>query len=148
MKTVYEKNYDLMIHLGIIPESNDFPLYRKSISPGYMDLIVERNKFCDEYNNGQKCIGFSIAHYFVQNGTLCSSPLMEILYHPELKMVEAYTFEMSEPPIYWEVYPQLGKVNLQEKKSQNEFLSEWLNNLVMQKHGKRWEDHSTTILMI
>ncbi|MEH6467966.1 MAG: hypothetical protein V7722_10070, partial [Porticoccus sp.] len=79
MKTVFEKNYDLMVKLGIILEDNTVPSYRKSISSGVMDLVVERNELTDGFND-QKCIGFSIAHYFVQCGDLCSDPIMEILY--------------------------------------------------------------------
>lgn len=141
MKTVFEKNYDLMVQLGIIPEGGDVPLHRASTSDGFMDLVVERNTLHDGAN-GQNCIGFSMAHYFVQCGDLCSDPLMEILYHPDLKMVEAYTFEMSIPPTYQEVYPVPGKVDLKAKSSQNEFLNQWLNNLVMQGHGKIWDDRS------
>lgn len=142
METVYEKNYKLMVELGIIPENGHIPSYRKSISEGVMDLVVERNQLLDGVN-GQKCIGFSMAHYFVQCGDLCSDPLMEVLYHPETKMVEAYTFEMSIPPMYQEVYPVPDKVDQRAKKSQNEFLYHWLKNLVMQGHGKTWEDRST-----
>ena len=37
MKTVFEKNYVLMVKLGIILEDNTVPSYRKSISSGVMD---------------------------------------------------------------------------------------------------------------
>lgn len=141
MKTVFEKNYDLMVKLGIILEDNSVPSYRKSISSGVMDLVVERNELTDGFND-QKCIGFSIAHYFVQCGDLCSDPIMEILYYPDTNMVEAYSIEMSLPPMYEVVYPLPGKVNVKAKKSQNSFLHSWLNNLVAQGHGVKWEDRS------
>lgn len=141
MKTVYEKNYDLMVRLGIIPADGKIPAYRKSVASGVMNLVVERNILLDGFN-GQACIGFSMAHYFVQNGDLCSDPVIEVLFYPELNMVEAITFEMSIPPVYKRVYPSEGQVNIREKASQNSFLSSWLKNLVAQGHGVNWINKS------
>lgn len=141
MKTVFEKNYNLMVKLGIILNDKTVPFYRKSISLGAMDLVVERNELHDGFND-QKCIGFSIAHYFVQNRDLCADPFMEILYYPDTNLVEAYSFEMSLHPMHEVVYPLPGKVNAKAKKVQNSFLHSWLNNLVAQGHGVKWEYRS------
>ncbi|HDS1208431.1 TPA: hypothetical protein QDZ84_003470 [Shewanella algae] len=135
MKSVYEKNYDLMVKLAIIRDG-DVSNYRKSLSQGYMDLVVKRNSLLDGMKN-QNCIGFSMAHYYTQNGDLCSDPVMEILFYPDLDMVEAFSFEMSIPPIYTVVYLD-EKVNIKAKKELNDFLNQWLRNLVEQGHGVNW----------
>lgn len=135
MKTIFEKNYDLMLKMAII-HNGDVPNYRKSLSQGYMDLVVERNSLLDGMKN-QNCIGFSMSHYYSQNGDLCSDPTMEILFYPDMNMVEAISFEMSSPPIYTVVYKD-GMINVQAKKDVNSFLNQWLRGLVEQGHGANW----------
>ena len=138
-KTVYETNYERLLKLSIFSEDVEVSSHRKSISDGFMDLVVERNTLLDDVT-GNKGLGFSLAHYYVQNGDLCSDPLMEIIIYPDTKKVEAFSFEMSLPPVYQVVYPEPGKVYLRLRKELNDFLRQWLNNLIDQGHGKNWID--------
>jgi len=83
-----------------------------------MDLIVERLlPDMPLPNNDSPVMVFSLAHYFKQNGDLCSDPQMVIAVYPELKEVEALTFEQSLPPIYQVVYPEPGKFYPRQKQS-------------------------------
>ncbi|WP_045861799.1 DUF6908 domain-containing protein [Teredinibacter purpureus] len=137
-KTVYETNYDRLVKLGIVTEGQIRPNGR-SQSGGYMDLVLERLPHLDNvYSKGSLAV--SIAHYFEQNGDLCSDPEMVLLLHPEIKSVEAFSFNQSLPPYYQEVFPEPGKVCLAYKKDQNNFLRTWLTNLINQRHGKTWAD--------
>jgi len=136
-KTIFETNFDRIVKLGIVTEGVTHPAYRKSTSGGYMDLIVERVPDLDE-RNAQKGIAISLAHYFTQNGDLCSDPEMVILVHPSLKMVEVLTFQQAIPALYQEVYPEPGFVHPKLKVSLNRFLRTWLSNLIDQDHGKNW----------
>ena len=104
MKYLYEENFKLMLQLGILSKKEGIHSHKKSVMPGMMDLVVERNQLLDGYND-QDCLGFSMAHYFCQNGDLCSDPIMEILYYPKSELVEAFSFEISIPPTYQLVFP-------------------------------------------
>lgn len=137
MGIIYEKNYELLVQLGVIGDGKLLHQSARSQVASMMDLVVEERGFLDGFNN-QSCIGVSLAHYFESNGDLCSDPFMEMLVYPETKMVEAYSFEMSMPPVYHEVYPSPGFVLTEFKVSLNDFLSDWLKNLVAQNHGKEW----------
>ncbi|MFT7389125.1 MAG: hypothetical protein ACI8VC_002390 [Candidatus Endobugula sp.] len=137
-KTVYETNYDRAVKLGFIVDG-EIREYGKSKAGGYMDLVVERLTHLDNFNS-EGTQAFSIAHYFEQNGDLCQDPEMVLFFHPESKMIEAYSFQQALPPVYRVVFPESGKVFPGIKKQQNSFLRQWLNNLIDQNHGKQWEN--------
>jgi uncharacterized protein YqiB (DUF1249 family) len=136
-KNIYETNYERLATLNIFQEEQEIPAYRKSTATGYMDLSVERLPHMDSAT-GQQGIALSLAHYFEQNGDLCCDPDMVILIHPQLKMVEALTFQQANPPIYHEVYPAPHKFYKSLKQQLNSFLRQWLINLNNQGHGKQW----------
>jgi len=100
----------------------------KSESSGFMDLHFDRL-----YEEDGSVI-IALAHYFKQNGDMCSDPDMQLRVYPEHRMAEALTFQQANPPVYQEVYPAPGKVNPRLKKKLNSFLSTWLRNCVSQGH--------------
>lgn len=135
-KTVYETNYDRLIKLGVVSKDGvvaDQP--RRSEVAGLMDWVVERLPALDGASGNEHGIAVSLAHYFEQNGDLCKDPEMVVLIYPSQRMVEAFTFEMSIPPIYQQVFPEPGKFIPQLRKELNIFLRQWLNNLIEQNHS-------------
>ncbi|OCZ50855.1 DUF1249 domain-containing protein [Dehalobacter sp. TeCB1] len=114
MKTIYELNYE-----RIYPLLAD---YKKLSIKNFMDLVVQK-------------IGkneYQIAHYYEQNGDLMADPEMTVRIDPELKTVEALTFQMDAIGLYQEVYPEPGQYYPRLKKELNDFLRQWLKNLEQQ----------------
>lgn len=135
-KTIYEANYDRLVKLSVITKDGAVPeLCRRSQVAGLMDWVVERLPHLDGISGNDKGIAVSLAHYFEQNGDLCKDPEMVVLIYPSLRMVEAFTFEMSIPPIYQPVFPEPGRFYPQLRKELNAFLRQWLNNLIAQQHS-------------
>ena len=135
-KTIYETNYDRLIKLGVITKSGVvLEQCRRSQVAGLMDWVVERLPHLDGASGNDEGIAVSLAHYFEQNGDLCKDPEMVILIYPSQRMVEAFTFEMSIPPIYQQVFPEPGRFYPQLRKELNSFLRQWLNNLIAQQHS-------------
>jgi uncharacterized protein YqiB (DUF1249 family) len=112
---------------------------------GFMDLVVEVLPRCRETG----AMVLSLAHYFEQNGDLCQDPEMVLRIFPPgstafLVMVpstdarhgrvEATMFQQAIPPIYREVYPELGKYSPKLRRDLNAFLTTWLRNLTDQGH--------------
>jgi hypothetical protein len=128
--TIYTQIHALLVDLGIIHKGAIRE--GRSQSSSYMDLVVEALPMHDI--NGGRSLAFSMAHYFEQNGDLCSDPEMVVLYHPETSTAEAYSFQQSLPPVYDVVYPEPGQVNTAAKRNLNGFLSAWLKNLQAQGH--------------
>ena len=97
-----------------------------------MDWVVERLPHLDGVSGNPQGLAVSLGHYFGQNGDLCKDPEMVVLIYSSLQMAEAFTFEMSLPPIYQQVFPEQGKFHPQLRKELNTFLRQWLNNLIEQ----------------
>jgi len=128
--TVYGRNYrnlkKVIPNLDKIKIGDDFTLK----SGGYMDLHIKVYGN-DKYGR----LILSLAHYGVQNGDLMSDPRMEIAIDSKNHTVEALSYENHYMGVYSEVYDnmyQQNKVNLREKKNQNDFLRTWINNLIEQ----------------
>ena len=135
-KTIYETNYDRMVKLGVITKESVVPdQCRRSEVPGLMDWVVERLPDLDSASGNNGGIAVSLAHYFEQNGDMCKDPEMVVLIYPSQRMVEAFIFEMSLPPIYQQVFPEPAKFHPQLRKELNTFLRQWLNNLIEQRHS-------------
>lgn len=135
-RTVYETNYDRLIKLGVVSKEGvvaDQP--RRSKAANLMDWVVERLPDLDGASGNDEGIAVSLAHYFEQNGDLCKDPEMVVLIYPAQMMVEAFTFEMSIPPIYQQVFPEPGNFYPHLRKELNTFLRQWLNNLIAQRHS-------------
>jgi uncharacterized protein YqiB (DUF1249 family)/SAM-dependent methyltransferase len=126
--TIYDKLHkvipDLEKHLKAGVSSG------KSKSGGYMDL-----NFDYLYEDEQGYV-FALSHYYKQNGDMIADPDMQIRLIPEMKMAEALTFQ--DYRVYHEVYhtDENGKnfVRPRLKKDLNSFLSQWLTNLINQRH--------------
>ncbi|MCG8313805.1 MAG: DUF1249 domain-containing protein [Pseudomonadales bacterium] len=135
--STFNRNFNKLVQLGVISQQGDLSFtYGKSMADGYMDWNVEH--LGDGVPNNNEGFVLSLTHYFEQNGDLCKDPDMVIAVYPKQKAVEALSYQMDIPPIYQEVYPEPGKVIPALKKELNCFLSQWLDNLVAQGHGKHW----------
>jgi len=130
-KDIYEINFERLKKLGIIHDGKSAENQRLS-SGGFMDIVVEKT-YEDLPNNSEGYV-LSLAHYYEQNGDLCSDPEMTIAIYPELKRVEALSFQQAMPPVYQVVYPEPGKFAPRLKRDLNNFLKTWLNNLIKQGH--------------
>lgn len=121
--------------LGQAPESLEQGRVYRFKARGFMDLVVERLPDC--IVSGAAIL--SLAHYFEQEGDLCADPEMTIrVLAPKQGvvpgMVQPLTFQQAMPPIYREVYPAPGKIDLGAKNELSQFLSGWLRNIARQGH--------------
>lgn len=112
---VYEQNYQILEE--IFGDLAKLPEYVKLQSGGFMDLNMD--------NLGNNRIALS--HNYKQNGDLIPDPDMEIRILPELKAVEALTYQDTYG--YQTVYHGSGRVDIRAKQKLNVFLSHWLKNL-------------------
>jgi uncharacterized protein YqiB (DUF1249 family) len=98
---------------------------------GLMDLNFD---YLGKDKKGNYLIALS--HYFEQNGDMIADPDMQIRILPDLEAAEAMTFQDQFG--YQEVYPDKGDgkeyVDLRRKKDLNQFLSQWLTNIIRQGH--------------
>jgi uncharacterized protein YqiB (DUF1249 family) len=112
---------------------------------GFMDLVVEVLPPCRE--TGATVL--SLCHYFEQNGDLCQDPEMVVRLFPPGSTAfrvlvpstdprhgraEALIFQQAIPPVYREVYPELGIYRPHLSRELNAFLAQWLRNLKAQGH--------------
>jgi uncharacterized protein YqiB (DUF1249 family) len=111
----YEQNYKILEE--ILGDLTKLPEYLKLKSSGFMDLNMD--------NLGNNRIALS--HNYEQNGDLIPDPDMEIRILPELKAIEALSYQDTYG--YQTVYPEPGKINIGAKQKLNVFLSHWLKNL-------------------
>lgn len=108
-------------------------LHGKSIKDpkgGLMDLNFD---FLSHDKHGNPI--FALSHYYKQNGDMIADPDMQIRLMPDMEMAEALTFQDHFG--FQQVYPEKdGKtyVNLKLKKSINQFLNQWLTNIIHQGH--------------
>lgn len=59
-----------------------------------------------------------------------ADPDMEVKIYPDLKMAEALSFRNDYIGIYQEVYPEPGKYYPKLKTELNDFLNNWLKNMI------------------
>ena len=135
MTDIYNSNFELAKKLSIIEEDGVIR-WKRSRSEPFMDLLIEPVPRLDNFFVGAK--GFSIAHYFTSNGDLCLDQKMYVLCHAEVGAVQAFSFEMLGPQalLYLEVYQDNKEADLELKSNLNLILADWLENLVIQGHGK------------
>jgi uncharacterized protein YqiB (DUF1249 family) len=124
---VYDRIFRKLQQLGVL----DVQEHGKKTVDGFMPLSVDRL--------GEN--RYAIAHNYVQNGDVMADPDMEIKVHPDLKMAEALTYQQDGLGIYQAVYPEPGKVNPKLKKELNQFLDQWLTNMIHQGFGEvEWSE--------
>jgi uncharacterized protein YqiB (DUF1249 family) len=126
----YERNYKILEE--ILGDLSKLPEYLKLKSSGFMDLNMD--------NLGNNRIALS--HNYEQNGDLIPDPDMEIHILPELKAIEALSYQDTYG--YQAVYPEPGKVNIRAKQKLNAFLSHWLKNLSDQGFKRQIDTEKTT----
>jgi len=101
----------------------------KSKVGGFMDLNYD---FLRSSKDGRI---IALSHYYLQNGDMVADPDMEIRVMPDLGLAEALTYQ--DVYGFKRVYDDTGGVDVAMKKELNEFLSQWLSNLINQKHRIR-----------
>jgi uncharacterized protein YqiB (DUF1249 family) len=128
-KMIYETMFDKLVKLGILNQEGHpvFKEHVKLVHKPYMDLSIDRLS-----SEKEGTIRISLAHNFVQNGDLMADPDMEIRIYPELKAVEALTYQLDSLGLYQVVFPEPGKVYPKLKTELNHFLNQWLTNLIDQ----------------
>jgi len=120
-RTVFEMIYARLQQMGIIDEKGIMQAeYMKFKSSGLMDLNVD-----NLLNNT-----IALAHNGIQNGDVMADPDVQVKIYPEMKAAEALTFQNDYLGIYQEVYPEPGKYYPKLKKELNEFLNDWLKNMI------------------
>ena len=120
-ENIYKSIYSKLQQIGILDESGKMQAdYMKFKCDGLMDLNV------DNLLNNR----IALAHNGIQNGDVMSDPDVEVQIYPDQKMAEATTFQNDYLGIYQEVYPEPGKYYPKLKKELNEFLNQWLQNMI------------------
>jgi uncharacterized protein YqiB (DUF1249 family) len=120
-RNIYEMIYARLQQMEIIDENGIMQAdYMKFTSPGLMDLNVDR----------LTSDTIALAHNGKQNGDVMADPDVEVRINREGRMAEALTFQNDYLGIYQEVYPEPGKYHPKLKKELNEFLNEWLQNMI------------------
>jgi uncharacterized protein YqiB (DUF1249 family) len=118
-KDIYERIWHKLEK--ILGDLKVLPEYRKFKAKGFMDLGFD--------NLGGNRIALS--HYYEDSsGDMIPDPDMEILLHPDTKTAEALTY--NDSCLYRMVYPREGCVNPKAKKDLNDFLDQWLSNILQQ----------------
>jgi hypothetical protein len=119
-KTVYEKNFDRLVELGVLKPDGllNFQDCLKLKSAGYMDLNIDHLSHKDA--PGQ--IVIAMAHNYIQEGDVMADPDMEIRIIPEMRMVEALTYQLDSMGVYHRVYSEDGsRFDPERKKELNAF---------------------------
>ncbi len=94
----------------------------KFASPGLMDLHVDR-LFNDI---------ISLAHNGIQCGDVMADPDMQVQIYPKSRSAEALTFQNDYLGLFQEVYPEPGNYIPKLKRELNQFLNDWLKNMIEQ----------------
>jgi uncharacterized protein YqiB (DUF1249 family) len=124
-ENVFKVIYSKLQQIGILDKSGKMQAeYMKFVSEGLMDLNV------DNLLNNR----IALAHNGLQNGDVMSDPDVEVKIYPDQKMAEALTFQNDYLGIYQEVHPEPGKYYPKLKKDLNDFLDEWLSNMIEAKY--------------
>jgi uncharacterized protein YqiB (DUF1249 family) len=120
-RNVFEMIYARLQEIGILDEDGEMKAeYMKFKSPGLMDLNVDRL-------TGDT---IALAHNGKQNGDVMADPDVEVRINRPGKMAEALTFKNDYLGIFQEVYPEPGKYYPKLKKELNDFLNDWLKNMI------------------
>ncbi|MPM93535.1 hypothetical protein SDC9_140674 [bioreactor metagenome] len=120
-RKIYKEIFSRLQTLGILDETGVMKTeYMRFQSPGLMDLHVDRLT--------ENTI--SLAHNGKQNGDVMADPDMQIWLHTEHKDAEALSYQNDYMGVYQEVYSSSGNFNPKLKKDLNEFLNDWLHNII------------------
>lgn len=123
---LYQQIYKKL--LVVVPDLKSIEESGKSIVSDYMDLNL------DVLKKGTDKIIIALSHYYRHpSGDMVSDPDMEIAVYPTRGMAEALTYQDTFG--YRVVYSQGGTmVDVRAKRDLNQFLNQWLDNLIQQGH--------------
>ncbi|HLP98673.1 MAG TPA: DUF1249 domain-containing protein [Sideroxyarcus sp.] len=111
----------------VVPDMLTIEESGKSKVDGYMDLSL------DILHKRSTRIIIALSHYYKQNGDMIPDPDMQIAVYPNLELAEALAYQDSF--CYREIYSDdKGTEDIKAKKELNDFLDQWLNNLIAQGH--------------
>ena len=114
--------------LVVVPDLQSIEESGKSIVAGFMDLNL------DILKRGTDKTIIALSHYYKHpSGDMVADPDMEIAVYPAKNMAEALSYQDSF--VYREVYSEGGtKVDVRARRDLNQFLTQWLSNLIEQGH--------------
>lgn len=113
--------------LKVIPDLPIIEEYGKSVVPGFMNLNL------DILQHTPEKIIIALSHYYKHpSGDMIADPDMEVAVYPNREYAEALTYQDSFT--YQSVILDSGEINAKLQKELNNFLSQWLTNLVEQGH--------------
>ena len=120
-RNIYEMIFARLQEIRILDENGMMQAeYMKFKSPGLMDLNVD--KLTSDT--------IALAHNGIQNGDVMADPDLQVRINRPGKMAEALTFQNDYLGIFQEVYPEPGKYYPKLKKELNDFLNDWLKNMI------------------
>ncbi len=119
---IYKKLLVVVPSLLTIEESG------KSVVSGYMDLSLDILKRGSDKNI------IALSHYYKHpSGDMVADPDMEVAVYPARNMAEALSYQDTYG--YRTVYTNGGTmVDVRARRDLNEFLNQWLDNLIQQGH--------------
>jgi uncharacterized protein YqiB (DUF1249 family) len=114
--------------LVVVPDLQSIEESGKSIVAGFMDLNL------DVLKRGTDKTVIALSHYYRHpSGDSVADPDMEIAVYPSRGIAEALTYQDTIG--YRVVYSQGGTmVDVRAKRDLNQFLNQWLDNLIQQGH--------------
>ncbi|OQW86152.1 MAG: hypothetical protein BWK72_18535 [Rhodoferax ferrireducens] len=112
----------------VIPDLQSIDNHGKSVVLGYMDLNL------DVLRRGPTKTIIALSHYYKHpSGDMIADPDMVLAVYSDRAMAEALSYQDSFG--YQEVYSQGGAmVDVRAKRELNQFLMQWLSNLIVQGH--------------
>lgn len=111
--------------LDVIPDLLSIEEQGKSVVDGYMDLNL------DILHRTPERLIIALSHYYRHpSGDMIADPDMEIAVYPSREYAEALTYQDSFG--YLSVLADSGQVKARLQRELNSFLSQWLDNLIMQ----------------
>jgi uncharacterized protein YqiB (DUF1249 family) len=123
---LYQQIYKKL--LMVVPNLQNIEESGKSIVSGYMDLNL------DVLKRGADKSVIALSHYYRHfSGDMIADPDLEIAVYPAKSMAEALTYQDSYG--YRTVYTNGGTmVDVRARRDLNQFLNQWLSNLIEQGH--------------
>ncbi len=113
--------------LKVVPDLLSIEEHGKSIVPEFMDLNL------DILQRAPEKIIIALSHYYKHpSGDMIADPDMEIAVYPSQQFAEALTYQ--DGFVYQSALLDSGQVNEKLQRELNDFLSQWLTNLIEQGH--------------
>ncbi len=118
---IYQKLLEVIPDILTIEESG------KSVVESHMDLNL------DILQRKPDRITIAMSHYYKQNGDMIADPDMEIAMYPQRQTAQALTYQDCYS--YRRVYGEDNvTIDIRAKRDLNQFLNQWLSNLIAQGH--------------